>query len=62
MTSPITATRANSKTPEEYAKAQEIPMEVLTEQLVRSLLRNAFAAGINEGLNIAMKKIEEYER
>lgn len=44
---------------EKYAAEADVPMELLNEDLVRKMLRNAFKAGQSDGLRLAMVLIEE---
>lgn len=45
--------------PEKYAAEAEVPMHLLNERLVRKMLRNAFAAGMNAGLQVAIEQIKQ---
>ena len=45
---------------EAYAASRDVPMELLNEELVRKLLRNAFQAGMNAGMDRAIKQVKEH--
>jgi hypothetical protein len=48
--------------PEKYAAEADVPMHILTEELIRKMLRNAFASGMNAGMRIAVQLIKEHQK
>jgi hypothetical protein len=55
----MTTSKQQMDEAESYAAKADVPMHLLNETLVRSMLRNAFKAGQSDGLRQAVRLIKE---